>query len=292
MRSGFSAGVRRIGSRVSPRCCPEQVGHRLLPQAIPRPRSAPDWHSASLQYPLLQRLETTLSADAFLTGALPTIAGLLQNLPECARTCGWRNFRFTTFPPSLAGMRESRRLIRGVQRSRLFGASNQPAKSRASSGSLTPAVTRLQFRDDLRQRQALYLKQQRGVKQQIRRLADDLAVGLRDRRQGQFQTFFADLLRDAGESRVDEFLRCSCLRAAWQFAAPRFVRAFPKRRDPERVIAVRPGPSRLSSPDGRRVPRAAPRSARCPDRNRRKYFAPRESDLNSRPWSTSGPCCG
>ena len=51
----------------------EQVGHRLLPQAIPRPRSAPDWHSASLQ-PLLMRLETALSADAFLTGALPTIA--------------------------------------------------------------------------------------------------------------------------------------------------------------------------------------------------------------------------
>jgi glutathione S-transferase len=51
----------------------EHVGHRLLPQAIPRPRSAPDWNSASLQ-PLLKTLETTLSGDAFLTGSQATIA--------------------------------------------------------------------------------------------------------------------------------------------------------------------------------------------------------------------------
>ena len=43
------------------------------------------------------------------------------------------------------------------------------------------------------------------MKQQIRRFADDLAVGLRHGGQGQFQAFFADLLRDAGESCVDEF---------------------------------------------------------------------------------------
>jgi glutathione S-transferase len=51
----------------------EQVGHRLLPKAIPRPRSAPDWNCASLQ-PLLKTLQTTLSADAFLTGSHATIA--------------------------------------------------------------------------------------------------------------------------------------------------------------------------------------------------------------------------
>jgi glutathione S-transferase len=51
----------------------EQVGHRLLPHVIPRPRSAPDWNSASLQS-LLKTLETTLSADAFLTGPHATIA--------------------------------------------------------------------------------------------------------------------------------------------------------------------------------------------------------------------------
>jgi glutathione S-transferase len=51
----------------------EQVGHRLLPQAVPRPRSAPDWNSASLQ-PLLITLETTLCSDAFLSGSHATIA--------------------------------------------------------------------------------------------------------------------------------------------------------------------------------------------------------------------------
>jgi glutathione S-transferase len=49
------------------------VGHFLLPEVVSRPRTAPDWNSASLQ-PLLKTLETTLSADAFLTGSHATIA--------------------------------------------------------------------------------------------------------------------------------------------------------------------------------------------------------------------------
>jgi glutathione S-transferase len=49
------------------------VGHLLLPDVVSRPRSAPDWNSASFQS-LLKTLETTLSTAAFLTGAQPTIA--------------------------------------------------------------------------------------------------------------------------------------------------------------------------------------------------------------------------
>jgi glutathione S-transferase len=49
------------------------VGHLLLPEVVSRPRTAPDWNSASLQ-PLLKTLETTLSADAFLAGSHVTIA--------------------------------------------------------------------------------------------------------------------------------------------------------------------------------------------------------------------------
>jgi glutathione S-transferase len=49
------------------------VGHRLLPERIPKPRHAPDWSSAAVQ-PILNTLETGLSAKAFLSGAEPTIA--------------------------------------------------------------------------------------------------------------------------------------------------------------------------------------------------------------------------
>jgi glutathione S-transferase len=49
------------------------VGHRLLPDRIPRPRSAPDWNSGSLQ-PLFKLLENTLSYQSFLTGEDLTIA--------------------------------------------------------------------------------------------------------------------------------------------------------------------------------------------------------------------------
>jgi glutathione S-transferase len=49
------------------------VGHRLLPERIPRPQHAPDWRSALVQ-PILNTLETGLSADAYLTGPTPTIA--------------------------------------------------------------------------------------------------------------------------------------------------------------------------------------------------------------------------
>jgi glutathione S-transferase len=49
------------------------VGHRLLPERIPRPQHAPDWSSAAVQ-PVLNTLEAGLSANAFLAGAQATIA--------------------------------------------------------------------------------------------------------------------------------------------------------------------------------------------------------------------------
>ena len=66
-------------------------------------------------------------------------------------------------------------------------------------------VTGLQLGDNLRQRQALCLEQQCRVIQKIRRLANDRLVALRDRRQGQLDAFFADLLRDAGQTLLDQF---------------------------------------------------------------------------------------
>jgi glutathione S-transferase len=51
----------------------ELVGHRLLPERIPKPRHAPDWNSAPVQ-PILKTLETGLSANAFLAGSTATIA--------------------------------------------------------------------------------------------------------------------------------------------------------------------------------------------------------------------------
>ena len=51
----------------------ELVGHRLLPERVPKPRDPPDWSSAVVQ-PVLKTLETGLSASAFLTGPTVTIA--------------------------------------------------------------------------------------------------------------------------------------------------------------------------------------------------------------------------
>ena len=62
---------------------------------------------------------------------------------------------------------------------------------------LPVCVPRFEFGGDLRQRQAFDLEQQQRVVQEIRGLADDLSIGLRDAGQRQFQAFLADLLRDA-----------------------------------------------------------------------------------------------
>jgi glutathione S-transferase len=51
----------------------ELVGHRLLPERIPKPRQPPDWSSALVQ-PLLKALETGLGAREFLAGPAATIA--------------------------------------------------------------------------------------------------------------------------------------------------------------------------------------------------------------------------
>jgi glutathione S-transferase len=54
-------------------CLAELVGHRLLPEKIPQPRSAPDWNSSLLQ-PLLKTLEATLASQPFLAAEHVTIA--------------------------------------------------------------------------------------------------------------------------------------------------------------------------------------------------------------------------
>jgi glutathione S-transferase len=51
----------------------EVVGHRLLPERVPRPRHAPDWSSALVQ-PILKTLESALGSAVFLTGSQATIA--------------------------------------------------------------------------------------------------------------------------------------------------------------------------------------------------------------------------
>jgi glutathione S-transferase len=51
----------------------ELVGHRLLPERIPKPQHVPDWRSAPVQ-PILNTLESGLSANAFLAGSEATIA--------------------------------------------------------------------------------------------------------------------------------------------------------------------------------------------------------------------------
>jgi glutathione S-transferase len=76
-------------------CLADLVGHRLLPERIPQPRSAPDWNSGLLQ-PLLNILETTLSSQAFLTGEGVTIA----DFSVAGMTTYFRvaNFPFHAFP--------------------------------------------------------------------------------------------------------------------------------------------------------------------------------------------------
>lgn len=49
------------------------VGHRLLPEIVPAPVSAPDWADAKLA-PLLALLESQLSRRPFLTGSELTLA--------------------------------------------------------------------------------------------------------------------------------------------------------------------------------------------------------------------------
>ena len=49
------------------------VGHRLLPERIPKPQQAPDWSSVAVQ-PILNTLEKGLSANAFLAGSKASIA--------------------------------------------------------------------------------------------------------------------------------------------------------------------------------------------------------------------------
>lgn len=49
------------------------VGHRLLPEVVPRPAASPDWEAAGLR-PLLGVLGATLDASPFLAGDELTIA--------------------------------------------------------------------------------------------------------------------------------------------------------------------------------------------------------------------------
>ena len=58
-------------------------------------------------------------------------------------------------------------------------------------------VPRFEFSDDLRQRQVFDPEQQQHVVEQVRGLADDFPIGLRDAGQSQLQAFLADLLGDA-----------------------------------------------------------------------------------------------
>ncbi|MEL6341293.1 MAG: glutathione S-transferase family protein [Myxococcota bacterium] len=51
------------------------VGHRLLPAAVPEPKSSPDWDDAEL-VPVLQKLDAHLRSRAFMVGNAITIADL------------------------------------------------------------------------------------------------------------------------------------------------------------------------------------------------------------------------
>jgi glutathione S-transferase len=51
----------------------ELVAHRLFPERMSRPRSAPDWSNGTVQ-PLLNTLEALLAAQPFLTGSKMTLA--------------------------------------------------------------------------------------------------------------------------------------------------------------------------------------------------------------------------
>jgi glutathione S-transferase len=54
-------------------CLSAVVGHRLLPDSVPRPQHPPDWNGASVQ-PVMKTLESALGSAAFLTGPKATIA--------------------------------------------------------------------------------------------------------------------------------------------------------------------------------------------------------------------------
>jgi glutathione S-transferase len=99
----------------------ELVGHRLLPERIPKPQHAPDWRSAPVQ-PILKTLETGLSANAFLTGTTATIA----DFAVAGMTTYFRaaDFPFQHFPNIAAWQAriESFESWRGTQ-SPLWGAS-------------------------------------------------------------------------------------------------------------------------------------------------------------------------
>jgi len=73
----------------------ELVAHRLFPQRIPRPRSPPDWRSATVQ-PLLRTLEADLSAKPFLIGAQVTLADFsVAGMTTYFKTAG---FPFHEYP--------------------------------------------------------------------------------------------------------------------------------------------------------------------------------------------------
>jgi hypothetical protein len=75
-------------------------------------------------------------------------------------------------------------------------------------------VPGFELRNDRGQRQSLDLEQEQGVVQQIRRLPDDFLIGLGDRRQGQFQTFLADFLRDPARALGQQLGRIAAIRSA------------------------------------------------------------------------------
>ncbi len=71
------------------------VGHRLLPDRVPRPQPAPDWNGALVQ-PVLKTLETALGSAAFLAGPKATIADFsVAGMMTYFRAA---NFPFPNFP--------------------------------------------------------------------------------------------------------------------------------------------------------------------------------------------------
>ncbi len=73
----------------------ELVAHRLFPDRIPRPRSAPDWSNGTVQ-PLLNILEAVLAAQPFLTGSKMTLADFsVAGMTTYFKTAG---FPFQEYP--------------------------------------------------------------------------------------------------------------------------------------------------------------------------------------------------
>jgi glutathione S-transferase len=65
------------------------VGHRLLPEVVPRPAVNPDWDAAELR-PLLGTLSTALNTSAFLVGDEVTIADFaVAGMMTYFRTAGF-----------------------------------------------------------------------------------------------------------------------------------------------------------------------------------------------------------